>query len=119
MTLELTPQTIAAAAVLLAAFILPKIAPFLKSFAKGLRWFDKQEQQSTNIDKLRDQHDQDVEAIKKEFSDKMRAVNEEQTILTYGILACLKGLQEKGCNGPVTEAINVIEKHLNKKAHDL
>ena len=42
----------------------------------------------------------------------------EQCLLTYGILACLKGLREQGCNGPVTEAINKIEKHINKQAHD-
>lgn len=39
-------------------------------------------------------------------------------LLTYGILACLKGLKEQGCNGPVTEAIDKIEKHVNKQAHD-
>ena len=42
----------------------------------------------------------------------------EQCLLTYGILACLKGLREQGCNGPVSEAINKIEKHINKQAHD-
>ncbi len=42
---------------------------------------------------------------------------EEQQLLTYGVLACLKGLKEQGCNGPVTEAVNKIEKHLNEKAH--
>ena len=41
----------------------------------------------------------------------------EQTLLTYGVLACLKGLKEQGCNGPVTEAIGKIEKHINVKAH--
>ena len=46
------------------------------------------------------------------------ALKEEQCLLTYGILACLKGLKEHGCNGPVTEAINKIEKHVNQKAHD-
>lgn len=45
-------------------------------------------------------------------------IQEEQAILTYGILACLKGLQEQGANGPVTEAIQKIEKHLNEKAHE-
>ena len=45
-------------------------------------------------------------------------IKDEQTLLTYGVLACLKGLKEKGCNGPVTEAIDKIEKHLNKKAHE-
>lgn len=47
----------------------------------------------------------------------IQEMKEEQAILTYGILACLKGLKEQGCNGPVTEAINKIEKHLNEKAH--
>ena len=55
------------------------------------------------------QNKQDVEIVK------MKA---EQCLLTYGILACLKGLQEQGCNGPVTEAIIKIEKHINKQAHD-
>lgn len=44
-------------------------------------------------------------------------IQEEQALLTYGILACLKGLKEQGADGPVTEAINKIEKHLNEKAH--
>ena len=47
----------------------------------------------------------------------IKEMKEEQAILTYGILACLKGLKEQGCNGPVTEAIDKIEKHLNEKAH--
>lgn len=45
-------------------------------------------------------------------------LKEEQCLLTYGVLACLKGLKEQGCNGPVTATIEQIEKHINKKAHD-
>ena len=48
----------------------------------------------------------------------MQGINREQQLLTYGVLACLKGLREKGCNGPVTEAIGRIEKYLNEKAHE-
>ena len=59
------------------------------------KWYLKQEKQ-----------DQDIKSIK-----------EEQTILTQGILACLQGLHEQGCNGPVTAAIERIETHLNKQAH--
>ena len=59
------------------------------------RWYLKQEEQ-----------DKDIKAIK-----------EEQTLLTYGVLACLKGLKEQGCDGPVTTAINQIEKYINKQAH--
>ena len=47
----------------------------------------------------------------------IKEMKEEQALLTEGILACLKWLKEQGCNGPVTEAINKIEKHLNEKAH--
>lgn len=47
----------------------------------------------------------------------IKDIQDEQSILTYGVLACLKGLKEQGCNGPVSEAINKIEKHLNEKAH--
>lgn len=58
-------------------------------------WFDRQEKQDAEI----------------------KSIKEEQTILTKGILACLKGLHEQGANGPVTEAINEIETHLNQRAH--
>ena len=47
----------------------------------------------------------------------IKALKEDQAILTVGVLACLKGLKEQGCNGPVTEAINKIETHLNERAH--
>lgn len=49
--------------------------------------------------------------------DDIKAIKEDQTLLTYGVLACLKGLQEQGCNGPVREAIDKIEKHMNIEAH--
>ena len=47
----------------------------------------------------------------------IKALKEEQTVICYGVLAALKGLREQGCNGPVTEAINKIEKHINERAH--
>ena len=47
----------------------------------------------------------------------IKSIKEEQQLLTTGILACLKGLREQGCDGAVTEAIASFEDHLNKKAH--
>lgn len=47
----------------------------------------------------------------------IETIQEEQTVQCYCILACLKGLAEQGCNGPVHEGIERMEKHLNKKAH--
>ena len=37
--------------------------------------------------------------------DDIKAMKSELCLLTYGLLACLKGLKEQGFNGPVTEAI--------------
>ncbi len=73
-----------------------------------VRWIFKQNQQSVDIEQLKAEHAADIKSIEN-----------EQCLLTYGILACLKGLKEQGCNGPVTEAINKIEKHLNQQAHEL
>lgn len=51
------------------------------------------------------------------YEKEIEKIKSEQCLLTYGILACLKGLKENGCDGPVTEAIDKIEKHLNQQAH--
>ena len=59
------------------------------------RWYLKQEKQDTDI----------------------KFIKEEQILLTQGVLACLKGLQEQGCDGPVTTAIKQLERHLNQQAH--
>lgn len=45
----------------------------------------------------------------------LAAIRKEQTHICYGVLACLKGLKEQGCNGPVTAALDKLEKHLNKR----
>lgn len=60
------------------------------------KWFARQNKQ-----------DEDIKALKSELC-----------LLTYGLLACLKGLKEQGCNGPVTEAIDKIEKRINMQAHE-
>lgn len=114
MTVELTPQ-----ALITAGSVLTAAALLISRFAKGVRWFDKQEKQSKDIADLRKQHEEDVAELKNELTEEMRKNNSELQLLTYGVLACLKGLQEKGCNGPVTEAVNKIEKYLNQKAHEI
>lgn len=47
----------------------------------------------------------------------IKSIQEEQTVLCYGIRACLQGLAEQGCDGPVHDALDKLDKHLNKKAH--
>jgi hypothetical protein len=113
MIVELTPESIVTAgAVCTAAALL------ISKFAKGVRWFDQQGKQSTDIATLKKKHEEDVADLRDELADEIRKNNNELQLLTYGVLACLKGLQEKGCNGPVTEAVNKIEGYLNKKAHE-
>ena len=47
----------------------------------------------------------------------LAAIRAEQTLLCFGIKACLQGLAEQGCNGPVHDALDKLERHLNKAAH--
>ena len=84
-----------AQAVIGAAALLGAVTAILGGLFAVYRWYQRQEKQ-----------DQDIKAMK-----------EEMCLLTYGVLACLKGLNEKGCDGPVTEAVGKIEKHMNQEAH--
>jgi len=87
--------TISWQTIITAAAVLAAIFAIIGYGAKGVRWVDNQKKQ-----------DEEITSIK-----------EEQTLLVYGVLACLKGLAEQGCNGPVHEAIDKIDKYINKKAH--
>ena len=62
-----------------------------------IRWFARQKKQDEDI----------------------RDIKDEQCIMSYALLACLDGLKQLGANGNVTDAHNKLEKHLNKKAHDV
>ncbi len=46
-----------------------------------------------------------------------RRQNEELTIICYGLRGALEGLIEHGCDGPCKDALNLLDKHLNKSAH--
>lgn len=102
MTLELTWESI-----VFAGGVLGAIALIWKWLSGGVDLIKKPAENEHHIEKLSQHHEAD-----------MCEMREELRILTYGILACLKGHKEQGCNGPVTEAITMIEKHLNKKAHE-
>lgn len=101
MQITLTWQSIITAAAVVGA-----VVALVTYVFKAVRWFDKQKAQDDDIKEIRQHHEDDMASVK-----------QEQRLIVYGVLACLKGLSEQGCNGPVTEAINRIEKHLNEKAH--
>lgn len=102
MEVTITWQSAATAAGVIGALI--ALAAY---FAKAVRWMDRQKIQDEELQTLRDRHDRDIHSVQIELE-----------MLTYGVLACLKGLKEQGCNGPVTEAINKLEGYINKKAHE-
>lgn len=60
---------------------------------------------------IKDELDDIYKRIETLESDSKRN-KEENLILLKGQLACLKGLKEQGCNGPVTQSINEIENYL-------
>ena len=55
---------------------------------------------------------------KKKQDQELTAIRKEQTLICYGVMACLRGLKEQGCDGPVTAALDKLEKHLNQAAHE-
>ena len=54
----------------------------------------------------------------KKQDQELTAIRKEQTLICYGVMACLRGLKEQGCDGPVTAALDMLEKHLNQAAHE-
>lgn len=48
----------------------------------------------------------------------IHAIQKEQTIIVYGLKACLQGLTEIGADGPVETARQKLDEHLNARAHD-
>ncbi len=48
----------------------------------------------------------------------IKEIQEEQTLICYGLRGALQGLIEQGCDGPCKDALNMLDKHLNKSAHN-
>lgn len=88
-------MTITAQTIITAAAVLAALSAIGALALKIVKWVQDQNKQGEEI----------------------KAIKSEQTLHTYGILACLKGLAEQGCDGPVHEAIDKIEKHINIQAH--
>lgn len=57
-----------------------------------------------------------IESNKQQSKD-IATAREENTIICYGLKCVLQGVIELGADGPCKEALNMLEKHLNKSAH--
>lgn len=88
--------TISASTIITVASLIAAIGAIFGVIFAIYRWYLKQNHQDEEIKKLK----------------------EEQTLICYGMLACLEGLKQLNCNGPVTEARDKLSKHLNKQAHE-
>ena len=90
MDIQLTANTIITAAAVLTA-----ILTLLGALFAVHKWYLKQEKQ-----------DRDIVQIK-----------EENTLLVYGLRACLDGLEQLGANHTVPDAKNKLDKYINQQAH--
>lgn len=82
-----------------------------------VKWFQKQDKQTTDIEELKKLHEKDIEEMRKKEREELQAVKDELCLLSYAMLAALDGLKQQGCNGEVTKAHDKLGKHLNQRAH--
>lgn len=82
-----------------------------------VKWFNKQNQQNTDIAALKKHHEEDMVATKEKEAKDIQELRDELCVLSYGMLAALDGLKQLHCNGEVTKAHDMLAKHLNKQAH--
>lgn len=74
----------------------------------------------TTLDKI-SKNSKDIKELQTEvgwLKSELKDSKEERLIIVSGLLACLKGLKELKCDGPVTEGIDKLEEYLMRKSHD-
>ncbi len=54
----------------------------------------------------------------KEQNREIKRIKTEQTLICFALSACLDGLEQLGANHTVPKARDMLDKHLNKAAHD-
>lgn len=112
-------------------------------FVKVHRWIIRQEEQDNKITDLKEKleekitavdnkyeskinecstrHDFNIDKILKDDNKEFAEIKVELKLLTYSVLACLKGMrdgaQDPRRNDCINDAINTIEKHINEQAH--
>ena len=102
---------------IIAGGVLSSVTAFFVLIWKLIKWINHQKEQDEEIKRIDKKIDTKVSELQEMVEKEQNNIQDEQTLVIYGLLACLKGLAEQGCDGPVAEAINKIEKHINLKAH--
>lgn len=93
--------------IITAGAVVSALALMLGIIAKVYKWYLKQSEQDSKIDKLTEHHDEDVRRIK-----------EENCLVCFALSACLDGLQQLGANHTVPVAKDKLDRYLNQQAHE-
>lgn len=88
------------------AALIGAVSAIVACLYKFFRWMENQQEQDKKIAELKLQHEEDICGLQKELC-----------VICYGLFAALDGMKQLGANGNVTDAYNVLEKHINKTAH--
>ena len=89
------------------AEIIGAVSVILGVLIGGFKFYDRLIDRMGVLEKRMDRLERELDRVKK-----------EDALVICALRACLDGLHQKGCNGKVTEAIEMIDKHINKAAHD-
>lgn len=87
--------------IVLAGSVLGAIIAFVTLFWKLFTWINHQKEQDNEIKRIEQKFDNEMKELRNRHAKEHEETQEEQTLVIYGLLACLKGLAEQGCNGPV------------------
>lgn len=72
----------------------------------------------TDVKRKDDKASADIEELRRHTESEFSSIKEENTLICYGLSACLDGLIQQGCNHTVPLAKDKLDKHLNLKAHE-
>ena len=75
---------------------------------------DKQDEHDRKFEALEEEN----ERLREERDKEIKSIKKENTVICYGLLACLDGLEQLGANHTVPKARDMLSKHLNQAAHD-
>lgn len=72
-----------------------------------IKYRDKKKESERLFEEENEKQSKEIDKLKK-----------ENTLICYGLSACLDGLMQLGCNHSVPKAKDMLDKHLNKQAHE-
>lgn len=93
--------------IVLAGSVVSALGLLIGLILKVHKWYLAQENQTNQINDLRNDHNADIKRIKA-----------ENALICYALSACLDGLEQLGANHTVPLAKEKLDKYLNQQAHE-